>query len=576
MDCRERIYSEEYADGIIDFDVSEYITQEIDACAIGIGNGFTLVYQNRSIAPDIPGSGYEYRYIPNLYGLMQIDSGMVGAEGFDPASLVELGSLSLQAEPLSLAGRGTVLAFIDTGINFADDVFKDEFGQTRILALWDQNEGGTSPSPEGFSYGSEYVREQIQTAIDSERPYDVIPSRDSSFHGSIMAAVAAGSKLDGGDRYNSPAPEADIVVVKLKEAKEYLKQYNQIPETVSCFEESDIMAGVAYALRYAESFQRPLIICLGVGTNMGSHTADGMLARYLTQVARTPGVCVVSCAGNEGSAQHHYQGTLPVGEENAYDDVEVFVEEGVSGFSMEMWGLLPDTYTVSVRTPGGEVVPPFRITRESTREYRFVFERTVLVIQQVLVEISAGQQFVRFALQNPTAGIWNFRVQAVGNVFDGRFHMWLPIQEFLPREVRFLRPNPQVTVTDPANGEGVISVAAYDGETDGLWAFSGKGYTPEGRVVPSVSAPGVEVFTPYGRRTGTSIAASLVAGGIAQYLQWAIVEDNDLLAGGIGVQSFLEKGALRDAQLRYPNPNWGYGKVNIRGMLEVMQDIGGV
>ena len=576
MDCREKIYSEEYADGIIDFDVAEYITQEIDACAVSMGNGFTLVYQNRSIAPDIPGSGYEYRYIPNLYGLMQIDAGTAGMERFDPAALVQIGSLSLLAEPLALTGRGTVIAFIDTGINFNDDVFKDEFGQTRILAMWDQNDGGSAPPPDGFYYGSEYTRSRIQEAIDSERPYEAIPARDSGLHGSILAAVAAGSKLGGGEEYNSPAPESDILVVKLKEAKEYLKSYYQVPQTVSCYEESDIMAGVAYAMRYAESFQRPLIICLGVGTNMGAHTADGMLARYLEQVARIPGVCVVSAAGNEGSAQHHYQGNLPVGVEDAYEDVEVLVEDGISGFSMEMWGLLPDTYTVGVRTPGGEVVPPFRIVRESTREYRFVFERTILVIQQVLVEISAGQQFVRFILQNPTAGVWSFRIQGVGNVYDGRFHIWLPIQEFLPRDVRFLRPDPRVTVTCPANGEGVISVAAYGGETGGLWAPSGKGYTPEGHIVPSVSAPGVDVFTPYGRRTGTSIAAALVSGGLAQYLQWAIVEDNDLLAGGIGVRSFLEKGAIRDAQLRYPNPNWGYGKANIRGMLEVMQDTGGM
>ena len=574
MDCKERIYSEEYADGIVDFAVNEFITEASDACTIPVGEGFSLVYQNRSIAPDIPGSGYEYRYVPKLYGLMQIGSASAFGEAFDPKSLVEIGSLSLQEEPLSLTGRGTIIAFIDTGINFADEAFKDEFGQTRILSIWDQTQGGIAPSPMGFGYGSEYTRGQIQAAIDGENPYAALPSRDGALHGSILASVAAGSRLGNGEQLLSPAPEAQLVVVKLKEAKNYLKSYYGVPGETVCYEESDIMAGVAYAMQYAENFRRPLVICLGVGTNQGAHTADGMLARFLEVVSRKQGISVVICSGNEGNAQHHYQGRLPVGAEDTYEDVEVFVEEGVRSFSMELWAQLPDTYTVSVRSPGGETIPPFRISRESTREYRFVFEQTILVIQQVLVETAAGQQVVRFLFSGPTPGVWNFRVQSIGVTYDGTFHMWLPIRDFLPRDVRFLRPEPFVTVTDPAGSESVIVVAAYDGETGGIDPASGRGYMADGRIVPSVIAPGVDVSSRYGKRSGSSVAAALVSGGMAQFLQWAIVDGNDLLGGGQSAKSYLEKGAIRDVQQRYPNPTYGYGKANIRGMLETMQDTG--
>ena len=575
MDCKERIYSEEYADGIVDFAVNEFITATSDACTIPLGEGFSLVYQNRSLAPDIPGSGYEYRYIPKLYGLMQ-QSGEGGlGETFDPISLIELGSLSLQEEPLSLTGSGTVIAFVDTGINFADSAFLDEFGQTRILSLWDQTDGGNAPSPMGFGYGSEYTRGQIQTAIDSGAPYESIPSRDRDLHGSILASVAAGSKLENGEVLSSPAPQSELVIVKLKESKEYLKTYYGVPADIACYEETDIMAGVVYALQYAESFRRPLVICIGVGTNQGAHTADGMLARLLERIAQKQGVSVVVCAGNEGNAQHHYFGRLPMRAENEYEDVEVFVEEGVQSFSMEFWGKLPDTFTISVRSPGGESVPPFRISRESTREYRFVFEQTILVVQQVLVETSAGQQFVRFLLTLPTPGVWNFRVQSIGTVYDGTFYMWLPLRAFLPRDVRFLRPEPFVTITDPAGKDGVIVVAAYDGQTGGIYQESGRGYLADGSIVPSVTAPGVNVSSRYGKRTGSSIAAALVSGGMAQFLQWAVVEGNDLLAGGQSAKSFLEKGAIRDVQQRYPNQTYGYGKANIRGMLETMQDTGG-
>ena len=118
-------------------------------------------------------------------------------------------------------------------------------------------------------------------------------------------------------------------------------------------------------------------------------------------------------------------------------------------------------------------------------------------------------------------------------------------------------------------------VAAYDGQTGGIYQESGRGYLADGSIVPSVTAPGVNVSSRYGKRTGSSIAAALVSGGMAQFLQWAVVEGNDLLAGGQSAKSFLEKGAIRDVQQRYPNQTYGYGKANIRGMLETMQDTGG-
>lgn len=78
--------------------------------------------------------------------------------------------------------------FIDTGIDYQNPVFLDENGNSRILAIWDQTVQTGIP-PEGFKYGSEYRREDINLALRSEDPYSIVPSRDENGHGSILAGA---------------------------------------------------------------------------------------------------------------------------------------------------------------------------------------------------------------------------------------------------------------------------------------------------------------------------------------------------------------------------------------------------
>lgn len=68
---------------------------------------------------------------------------------------------------LELSGEGVLVGIIDTGINYLDPIFRNLDGSTRIRRIWDQEEqSGTAPREIG--YGSEYTREQINLAIQSE------------------------------------------------------------------------------------------------------------------------------------------------------------------------------------------------------------------------------------------------------------------------------------------------------------------------------------------------------------------------------------------------------------------------
>ena len=592
MTCQEKILSEEYGELIFDFtsDYAKRLQQE-NVCFTPVDDRYNIFYVRQQEIERYQGSLYLYQYLPKVYGLM--------AEEFDPISLENAGILAAQRPPLSLTGEGVVLAFIDTGIRFADSVFRDESGQSRIIGLWDQTLQSGTP-PEGFQYGSYYTKADIDAALRTENPYAEIPSYDTNGHGTAMAGAAAGSvvtsaRVTGGtvplddaggnavppvgdaagsfySSYRGAAPRADIVVVKLREAKRPLRSFYNIPEDVPAYAETDIMLGIKFAESFAETFERPVVICLGIGSNSGNHGLGSGLAQYLNSLAQKRSRAVVLTTGNEGNAAHHFSGYVPEGEES-YETVEIRVGEGEQGFLMEMWGKVPDTLFASIRTPGGEVVPRFRLTAEGSQTFSFIYERTRIIIDSILVEPNTGEELITFRFDAPTPGVWNIRVYNLGPDRSRQFHLWLPITQFLRRETYFLRPDPYTTLTDPSMTFRAVTVSSYNDANNSFYENSGRGFLSNGLIKPDVAAPGVNVSTPVGKVTGGSMAAALTAGGVAQFMEWAVVRFNSPSAGSQEIKNYLIRGANRNSSYTYPNREWGYGGLDIDGTFTMLSQI---
>ena len=561
MTCKEKILSDDYADFITDYITGEEMSgiEQVDYCYHGIDGGYGVANVNRGMIPPISVAEYGYSMIPALYGLMQAEG-----ELFDPANLVEMGNIRVQNPPLSLQGAGVVIGFIDTGIRYEMDVFRREDGSSRIRSIWDQTIQDGQP-PEGFLYGTEYTTADIDRALASDDPRQIVPSTDTDGHGTQMASAAAGTILNQGLTFRGAAPQAEIAVVKLKEAKRYLRDYYLIADGAAAYQENDIMEAVRYLERMAIELERPVVIVLGLGTNQGSHNGTSPLASYLNIVAERRSRVILVCGGNEGDREHHYAGTVP-------DVAEIRVSEPMKGYSLELWGSLPDTYAVRVRSPGGETSQEIDFRSRRDRIIDFVFEQTRIIVTNVIVERKSGEQVVVFRFQNPTPGIWNVRVyssEGEANV-TGSFHMWLPISQFLEQSVTFLTPDPDVTLTEPSNADRVITISAYNGVSGGWFAQSGRGFTKQGTIKPDLSAPGVLVPTALGTATGSSMAAALAAGCAAQFAEWAVVDDNVAAIATRGVKSYLIRGADRPNGVVYPDRRWGYGELNITGTFEML------
>ncbi|MCI9345910.1 MAG: S8 family peptidase [Lachnospiraceae bacterium] len=548
-------------DIIVDYDVIVEILEgaDVEFCYREIDAGYGIAHVRRSQVQPVSIGNYGYSTIPKLYGLMQ-----AGERGFDASPLAAMGNIRVQNPPLALQGSGVIVGFVDTGIDYREDVFRREDGSSRILSIWDQTIQTGEP-PEGFAYGTEYRRADIDRALAAAEPETVVPSTDTNGHGTKMASAAAGSLLDQGLTFRGAAPLADIAVVKLKSAKAYLRDYYLIDDRAEAFAENDIMEAVKYLQQMAVAFSRPVVIVIGLGTNMGSHDGTSALDSYLNIVAGRRSRAVVVGGGNEGDREHHYENFMP-------SNVEIRVAGQMKGFCAEIWGSLPDVYAVSIRSPGGEVSPVIDFRNGMDRNVSFIFERTRIQVGIVLVEKDAGDPLIFLRFVDPTPGIWTVTLTASarGPNGDGIYHMWLPIEEFLEQSVTFLQPSPDVTLTEPANASQVITISAYDSYTDSWYASSGRGFSRSGGIKPDLAAPGVGVHTALGETDGSCMAAALAAGCVAQFLEWAIVDGNAFAVESRGTKSFLIQGAERPGDIRYPDKRWGYGRININGTFETL------
>ena len=562
--CRQHILSEDYRDFIgnhVRTPFFESIMRD-GQCEQDAGFGYKCFYLPAELTGPVSLSRFSYNSIPKCFTPTSMET------------LNQAGILPIQNYPtLQLKGKGTLIGFLDSGIDYANPVFRNLDGSTRIAAIWDQTVQSGSP-PEGFAYGTEFTEEQINEALAEENPLSVVPSSDDTGHGTYTASLAAGSG-NPQEQFLGAAPEASIAVVKLKQAKRYLRDYYFIPDSAVCYQETDLMLGLKYLNDLADSLNLPLVVCVTVGSSMGGHIGTLPFSYLIEGYSTRANHITVIGTGNEADKRHHYFNTIADMADKK--DVEIRVGENVSGFSLELWTDIPNILSISILSPSGENTSriPFRVG--ASAEIDFLFERTKVSVDYRLLVEKSTSELIFFRFDAPAPGIWKIIIEPL-TLADSRFHMWLPVTEFLSGEVYFLEPDPYYTLTNPATTESPVIVSYYDGNTDALSQASGRGYTRFQQINPNISAPGVDVTgaLPGGRfaaRTGASAAASITAGAVALILEWLLTYENVPGIDSYQIKSLLILGAVRPNTMEYPNREWGYGQLNLYNTFETIRQL---
>ena len=461
-----------------------------------------------------------------------------------------------------LLGKDVLIGIVDSGIDYENPDFRNADGTTRILALWDQTLQNGKP-PQGYHIGTEFTSEQINEALRMEvreERYRIVPSRDTSGHGTAVAGIAAGNgRGSKNGKYRGAAPEAGLLIVKMGGAGE-----TGFPRT------TQLMRGVDYIVRKAEELKKPVAINISFGNTYGSHDGTSLVERYLNTVSERWKNVICVGSGNEGTTAGHAAGEYRKG---MMTEVQLAVQQREKSFSLQIWKSYVDEVAITIVDPSGNHSGRLE-EKEGTQRIQ-IGETELLVYYGEPKPYSIRQEiYISFLPRNEfvTAGVWKIQMMP-GQVVDKLWQMWLPVQNALNIGTAFLKPDSSTTLTIPSTASLVITVAAYNALTFSYADFSGRGpaqiYEGENANKPDLAAPGVRVMAPvagggYAEFTGTSFATPFVTGSAALLMEWGIVKGNDPYLYGEKVKAYLRRGARQiPGYERWPNGKLGYGRLCI-------------
>lgn len=562
IDCGALYLAEEYESFIVEYegDIASAFSKLDYACEFPLGSNYAIVTVREDKVNEVLSTVGEITYAERdaLYTLCAI-------------SPLETSKISgFHNNPyLTLTGRGVIAGIVDTGIDYLNEEFINEDGTTRILNVWDQT-GTVGNKPQGFYFGTEYNSADINAAIQLSKnkgdPYSKVPMKDDVGHGTRAASI-----IGGRGKYIGAAPACDFVVVKLKAVKKsVLEREGVINPRCNTFSSTDIIQAIRYLFQVASKLNKPLVIYIPLGTNMGGHDGNSLIERYIDEVSRIRGVAVVTGTGNEGDSDTHTSGTIAkTGDQQT---IELKISDNENSIVLQIWGHKPDKLSLSITSPSGETIEKIPAKSKGEVVNELVFERSMVSVRYYFPEQLTGDELIRVFIGNIKPGIWRFNL--IGDsITDGRYDAWIPQRPLIEEDTRFLNPSQYVTLTLPSTSTEIICCSYYNQDNNTLMASAGRGYTRDGRVKPDVATGGYEIPCVGAGGTmetlsGSSGASAVLAGTVALILQWGIVDGNDKNLHAVEIKTYLIRGAYQRPGETYPNREIGYGILDLNGVFQ--------
>ncbi|XTR38791.1 S8 family serine peptidase [Paraclostridium tenue] len=453
---------------------------------------------------------------------------------------------------VQLTGQGTVIAVIDTGIDYLHEDFIYPDGTSKILYLWDQSKEGNPP--EGFFIGTEYTREDINKAIQEK---DSTLSIDEEGQGTMISGICAG--LGNINReYEGIAPGAELIVVKLGKINGY---YNS----------AMLFTALQYVYKKSDELNLPTV----VHVSMGSTGLAGYASRVNSRDTYfSNGICIVTGAGNEGNTQTHVSGILT--RQGDTVDIGIQIEEEEKSLMIEVWLSRPDRVKLLIISPSGEESKIVDLSNYDLVSGTFDLEATVYSIRYSYPTSYSGQEHTTIYLTNAKRGIWRLRLEGA-YITGGQYNVYLQNRVFLNEGTKFNESNPNFTITYPSVQDDVITIGTYNSITRSLWPSSSRGPNIENRQKPDVVAPGVNIIGPYLNNsyatiTGSSAAAAHASGAIALFFEYIIGQNRYPNKGFMQmIRTFMQGGAVSIGDAIYPNNITGYGLLNFKRMFDQLK-----
>ncbi len=567
--CREAYISEEYVTLFIKYtgDFNSLVNELEYVCAVKVSEGAYIASVRTANYTD---------FINRFNNIFNIDISfpytLSAIEPVEAANITQFHGETF----LNLTGKGTIAAIIDTGIDYLNPQFQNPDGTTRIIGIWDQTiESNNNDDPVAF-FGTVYSQDEINRAIQVSNqggnPYDIVPSRDELGHGTNIAGLVGAQGLDN---VIGSAPECEFLIVKLKEFKTSNLKLAGINDRRSTpiFEGIDIYIAMRFVINYNPSpSTKPMSILISAGTNWGGHEGITSIEEDINFFSTRKGLIFVTNTGNQGASLTHGYGRFL--KSNTIQNLEIIVGSNENNLVLMLWVQRPDVISIEIISPSGEIAKPIQSGLVSSKfeQVNLILENSIINIAFLSPEFASGNESIYITIKNPKAGLWQLRLKG-DYIVNGVYNLWLPQRPLIQLTTRVINPNPYITLQAPANAQKSITTSFYNQNNNTIAVESGRGFTADNRVKPNLTTGGVMALTTGLNNettllSGGSVAGAVLCGATLLLLEWGIILGNDPNIYGPTAISYFTRGTSKRSGDIYPNPQWGYGILNLQGSFE--------
>lgn len=574
------------------------------------------ILNNQEILYKYQTNGWYYiRCTPKVLGKLMED-GLIEQIYFDPAQpylmndtmriVQNVDSVHLGESPLMqpYTGKDVIIGYIDSGIDYLHEDFKNEDGTTRVLYYWDHTLGyDITRTPVKYGYGQVWTNDDIDGGICG--------SSDGNAHGTTVSGAGSGNGRATGT-HKGVAPESDIIIVE--------SNFSLPNWTLS------IADGVDFIFSMADSLGKPAVVNTSLGTYLGSHDGTDPAAQVIDSLlSDKPGRIVVSAAGNSGNqGPYHLKGIVDTDTSFTWFDVNPSSAFGVPATYFDLWADTADFKTVHFGFGADRVSPTFQFRGRT--DYYLIEDVLGLTTYDTIwsggnlispVEFFAeeinGVYHIEMVMLDPDSADYYFRLETTGS---GEFDLWsgawlgaanivstgLPTELDFPEIIHYQLPDKwSTTVSSWTCSPKVVTVGNFKNQFDyidytgtpyvltggppgELSPNSSKGPNRMDHIKPDVAATGDGIMSAcplwlstslivsnpsmmalggqHVRNGGTSMASPVIAGIAALYLEKCPTST---------YQDFLDDLHARAYEDTYtldtPNRGYGYGKVDAFDLL---------
>ena len=506
--------------------------------------------------------------------------------------------------PQGLDGEGVIVGTIDSGVDYRHPDFKNADGSTRILYLWDQLIGNVTNL--SYGYGYEWEASDIDDGSIQHNPWQA-----GSGHGTGVTGAATGNGSAVPGKYVGAAPKSDIIHVQLRN-NSYPSSFVDAVEYI--FNKADQLGKPCVINSSVGSYRgshdtRPLYV------QHIENLLDAKSGRVLVQAAGN-GSTVRQHLGYQVTTDTVFS-WFKRNNNLGYVYFELFADQAdFDGVNFALACRDKNDFSFKGITQFYNVLTDFPnlsfTTQTVTKTLRHPTTNEVMGNIEIYAQLNQGVYDMTFVVYpSVRSDYWEFTTTG-----SGYFDVWsngtlmgtssvepphkLPDASVFPDIVRYKAADTLRTIVTGANcSPKVISVANYSASTswtgyDGGTYYnevvggakipdSSTGPTREGLLKPDIAASGnytagpqvlerltelqgtPERLAPEGwhatKWSGTSIAAPVVTGTVACYLQqfpnatYAQVKTDLLDAAKVDEHVLDDYGTV-------PNYGWGAGKLD--------------